>query len=227
MIRDRIVVGLADQKLSEKLQLDADLTLEKAMNTVRQSESVRSQQSIVRGQEDANQPAKVDRVHKSKPQKSLRTLLNPQGKTYKHAIDAYCRKCKKKGHLQAVYLSGKVNTIVDDDSTYFLGALGSDEIDSLHTDPWKTSVSINGNSVEFKLDTGADVSVVPDFIIPKLNATLRNTKRTLTGPDGSKLKVAGVISATLKANHLESKQEIFVVRNLKTALSKEDAVRTC
>ena len=251
MIRDRIVVGLADQKLSEKLQLDADLTLEKAINSVRQSESVRSQQSVVRGQEDASQPAKVDRVHKSKPQKSLRTSLNPQLKTYKQSVgqndvsndvckrcgkspahkrtqcpakDAHCRKCKKKGHFQAVCLSGKVNTVVDDDSTCFLGALGSDEIDSLHTDPWKTSVSINGNSVEFKLDTGADVSVVPDFIIPKLNATLRNTRRTLTGPDGSKLKVTGVISATLKANLLESKQEIFVVRNLKTALLGRPAI---
>ena len=69
MIRDRIVVGLADQKLSEKLQLDPDLTLEKAINSVRQSESIRSQQSIVRGQEDTSQRAKVDRVHKSKPQK--------------------------------------------------------------------------------------------------------------------------------------------------------------
>ena len=241
------MVGLADQKLSEKLQLDADLTLEKAINSVRQSESVRSQQSVVRGQEEASQPAKVDRIHKFKPQKSLRTSLNPQGKTYKQAVgqndvsndvskspthkrtqcpakDAHCRKCKKKGHFQAVCLSGKVNTVVDDDSTCFLGALGSDEIDSLHTDPWKTSVSINGNSVEFKLDTGADVSVVPDFIIPKLNATLRNTRRTLTGPDGSKLKVTEVISATLKANLLESKQEIFVVRNLKTALLGRPAI---
>ena len=68
MTGDRIVVGLADQKLSEKLQLDADLTLEKAINSVRQSESVRSQQSVVRGQEEASQPAKVDKVHKSKPQ---------------------------------------------------------------------------------------------------------------------------------------------------------------
>ena len=83
MIHDCIVVGLADQKLSEKLQLDADLTLEKAINSVQQSESVRSQQSIVRGQEDASQPAKVNRVHKSKPQKSPRTSLNPQGKTNK------------------------------------------------------------------------------------------------------------------------------------------------
>ena len=108
--------------------------------------------------------------------------------------DAHCRKCKEKGHFRAVCLSGKVNTVVEDDTDYFLGAFGSDEIDSLHIDPWKTNVSINGNSVEFKLDTGA-VSVFPHFIVPKLNATLQNTKRTLTGPDGFQLKVAGVISA--------------------------------
>ena len=125
------------------------------------------------------------------------------------AKDAHCRKCKKKGHFQAICLSAKVKRVVDDDTAYFLDALGSDEIDSLHIDAWKTNVSINSNSVEFKLDTGADVSVVPDFVITKVNATLQNTKRTLTGPDGSKLKVAGVVSATLKANHLDSKQEIF------------------
>ena len=107
--------------------------------------------------------------------------------------DAHCRKCKEKGHFRAVCLSGKVNTVVEDDTDYFLGAFGSDEIDSLHIDPWKTNVSINGNSVEFKLDNGA-VSVFPHFIVPKLNATLQNTKRTLTGPDGFQLKVAGVIS---------------------------------
>ena len=47
MIRDRIVVGLRDRKLSERLQLEADLTLEKAMTMARQSESVRKQQSVI------------------------------------------------------------------------------------------------------------------------------------------------------------------------------------
>ena len=39
MIRDRIVVGLQDARLSEKLQLDGALTLDKAVNTVRQAEA--------------------------------------------------------------------------------------------------------------------------------------------------------------------------------------------
>ena len=46
MIRDRIVVGLRDAHLSEKLQLEADLTLDKAVTQARQAEAVKQQQSL-------------------------------------------------------------------------------------------------------------------------------------------------------------------------------------
>lgn len=36
MIRDRLVIGIWDTSLSEHLQLDADLTLEKAKKAIRQ-----------------------------------------------------------------------------------------------------------------------------------------------------------------------------------------------
>ena len=42
MIMDRLVVGLRSAKLSEKLQLDAELTLEKAVTQVRQAEAITS-----------------------------------------------------------------------------------------------------------------------------------------------------------------------------------------
>ncbi len=44
MVRDRLVVGLRDKRLSEQLQLDPELTLEKAINRARQSEQVKKQQ---------------------------------------------------------------------------------------------------------------------------------------------------------------------------------------
>ena len=44
MIRDRLVVGISNAKLSEKLQLDPSLTLEKAITQARQSEAVHQQQ---------------------------------------------------------------------------------------------------------------------------------------------------------------------------------------
>ena len=48
LIRDRIVVGIRDKAMSEKLQLEADLTLEKAVNFARQKENVRKQQGFLR-----------------------------------------------------------------------------------------------------------------------------------------------------------------------------------
>ncbi|UYV82874.1 K02A2.6-like, partial [Cordylochernes scorpioides] len=44
LIRDRIVVGVRDKALSERMQLDSELTLEKVVEMVRQQEAVRQQQ---------------------------------------------------------------------------------------------------------------------------------------------------------------------------------------
>ena len=42
--RDRLVVGIRGAKLSETLQLDSDLNLEKVITQIRQAETVRQQQ---------------------------------------------------------------------------------------------------------------------------------------------------------------------------------------
>jgi hypothetical protein len=49
-IRDRKVVGIRDPSLSEKLQLDADLTLTTAIVRVRQAEALKKQQPVVRSE---------------------------------------------------------------------------------------------------------------------------------------------------------------------------------
>ncbi|KAL7870545.1 hypothetical protein SRHO_G00080420 [Serrasalmus rhombeus] len=48
MVRDRLVVGLRDKKLSEQLQLDSELTLEKAVTRARQNEQVKNQQDLLK-----------------------------------------------------------------------------------------------------------------------------------------------------------------------------------
>ena len=65
MIRDRIVVGLRDDKLSEKLQMDASLTLVKAVNQARQSEAVKGQQHAIRNPSSVDSDD-VDSVKSSK-----------------------------------------------------------------------------------------------------------------------------------------------------------------
>jgi len=51
MIRDRLVVGIRDSNLSERLQIDDALTLEKAKKLVRQREAVKEQQSFLKKEE--------------------------------------------------------------------------------------------------------------------------------------------------------------------------------
>ena len=97
MIRDRIVVGLHDQKLSERLQLEADLTLEKAITMVHQSEGVRKQQSVIR--EDKSEIAMESSINVVNRQKSVPQLgvRCPKGRKYQVETSQhkFCTRCGK------------------------------------------------------------------------------------------------------------------------------------
>ena len=63
MIRDRLVVGIRDNGLSERLQMNADLTLERAMKPIRQSEAVHEQQTLLIGKEPKLEPSQETWTH--------------------------------------------------------------------------------------------------------------------------------------------------------------------
>ena len=66
MIRDRLVVGLRDANLSERLQLESSLDLRDAVQRARNSESVKSQQTTVRASGTtgtASSSAAADAIH--------------------------------------------------------------------------------------------------------------------------------------------------------------------
>ena len=54
LIRDRLVVGIRDLALSEQLQMETELTLDKAKRLIRQHEAVKEQQDALK------QPSKGD-----------------------------------------------------------------------------------------------------------------------------------------------------------------------
>ena len=61
IIRDRLVEGIRDSLLSERFQLDANLTLEKAKIAIRQKEAAHEQQGILKGDSKSN-PITLDTV---------------------------------------------------------------------------------------------------------------------------------------------------------------------
>lgn len=63
MIRDRLVVGLRDAALLEKLQMDADQSLKTVISLACPREAVNKQQPVVRGESQLN----VDIIHAKHP----------------------------------------------------------------------------------------------------------------------------------------------------------------
>ena len=162
MIRDRLVVGLRDAKLSEKLQLDADLTLETALTKARQSEAVHQQQAFLRGKEDEVPVASVNRGKRRVGGQTGKTAKKggktggktlgencPRcGKTPSHARqqcparDVKCNSCGKIGHYSRVCRSSEgVKEVKSEsmDETEFMGAISSGS-----KDRWEVTLQVRG-----------------------------------------------------------------------------------
>ena len=79
MIRDRLMVGIRDESLLEHLQMEVDLTLDKAKMLVRQIEAVQQQQGILKDESE------IEAVNvKHKKNKTGKTQRRPLNTTYKY-----------------------------------------------------------------------------------------------------------------------------------------------
>ena len=189
MIRDRIVVGVCNAQLSEKLQLVSELDLDQAITQVRQMEVVKLQQTVLRGECSTKPDAPVGAGHKGHNrarQPSIRsrqsgattrsrvdessTRCTRCGKHPAHekdrysARDAVCHKCKKQGQFQTVCRSSaKVSgvQVKSEERDAFLGALQDDKR-SPENNPWTMTLHLENQPVQFHLDTGAEVAVVSE-----------------------------------------------------------------
>ena len=66
----------------------------------------------------------------------------------------------------------------------------------------------------FKIDTGAEVTVIPESAATPFKELLRLPEGRLHGPAKSSLNVCGQFSGTLQLKTKIVKEEIFVVKNL-------------
>ena len=107
-----------------------------------------------------------------------------------------CGKCANTGHFAAVCrtktvqrkavgeISKKSDELVRDwDETFILGSVMSCNRDK---DPWQVDLKLNGQPTKFKIDTGADITVIPEAIYGNLvlRSPLQSTTDVLHGPGG-------------------------------------------
>ena len=239
MIRDRLVVGIRDENLSQQLQTDSELTLDKAKKRIRQKEAVHQQQDILKGR-DANLSSDLEGIkYKSRHASSTRKYDSTPATSKKctrcgkakhprdkcPARDAECFKCHKKGHYGSMCLSKKPTTTVstvqsteqtdtsetDSDNT-FLGTVQSQE-----ETRWVTVLKVNNLDVTFKIDTGAEVSAINEATFKKLlDVQLKKPTKSLYGPAMSPLDVLGQFTAKLTFKNVTCR--VFVVKGLKCNL---------
>ena len=86
LIRDRLVVGILDQALSERLQMEPDLTLDKAKWMIRQREAVKAQQEILKGKE--KEEISLHAVDKYAPRRKL-PAIPPHKLSYQNIIHQF------------------------------------------------------------------------------------------------------------------------------------------
>ena len=225
------------------MQVDPNLTLDKAKWEVWQREAVREQQGVLKG----DQGKTVDSVRrpnrpswkstsrasknlptgspKSRPSLSSRCQRCGKGSHPKQSCPAslaVCHNCKKKGHFSSMYFSKAVSSVATSHNDKFikdyLEISYLNTVTSNSTQIWNCVVLVDGVEVPFKIDTGAEVTVVTEAVGDSLNRTLKSTQRILYWPDKKPLSVLGKLAVSLQYRGRRSTQPVYVVEGLQENL---------
>ena len=93
LVRDRLVVGIRDLALSERLQLESDLTLDKAKKLIRQREAVKLQQDFLQ-KPKMKEEIPLDAIRQKPTKRKLPALpLTPARPSVSN-----CRRCGSGSH---------------------------------------------------------------------------------------------------------------------------------
>ena len=130
---------------------------------------------------------------------------------------------QEKGHFSSQCFTETVTVVgelppttdLDDmDDVAYLSTIDSDQGNA-----WTCHINVNGHDVSFKIDTGAEVTVISDNITKSIGLhQLHPPSKKLHGPDNRPLEVIGEATARLVYKGTECTQPIFVVRNVKQNL---------
>ena len=135
-----------------------------------------------------------------------------------------CRRCGKKGHFQRACRTVKIANVhrspQQDEESIFLGVVTGNK------EPWTIPLRLHGRQIDFCIDTGAEVSVIPEREYTKIGSPiLKPLDRTLKGPSNDLLVSMGRFVGFLEKDKFTTEQEIYVVKNLHKPLLGRPAIR--
>ena len=189
LIRDRIVAGIQDAKVRERLLRETDLSLDKAISICTASKATKKQleematspvvdnvDSINNFQRRESRDSRNPTTQRPRQDRPEMTRNNDQSRARKYcgnmhqrgrcpAYGRMCNKCRKWNHFASVCQSKSVSNIEQEQSSsdekteFFVGTVQGDENDG--TMPWTMQILTSGTNVSYKLDTGSQVNIIP------------------------------------------------------------------
>ncbi|KAJ1526442.1 hypothetical protein ONE63_009576 [Megalurothrips usitatus] len=249
LIRDVLILGIKDRKLSDALTLDGSLTLERATTRVRQKEELqRQQQAEAREQGSSGGGRASDNNNKPKQRTPPAKECSKCGRSPQHAFSecpakgSECSKCHGKNHwARKCPGKGKVNRVEQEDDSedddLFVGRVSllddasvnricAVDNSSQRRPPWNVEVSVNKIPAKFQVDTGADVTVISEETYRAQFAAipLRDTRHRLRGPSRRFLTVLGVLETSIGWRDRAAEQAVYVIKEKTSSLLGRPAI---
>ena len=139
---------------------------------------------------------------------------NPHGfKEYCPAKKAECRKCKKNGHFAIVCHTKTVHEVTSYEDTCSEMFLGSVQCQNTSVPPWMADIIIDGQSFGFKIDSGADATVMSEESYESLkNKMPLNKTNVILNSPGGKLECRGQLKTKVSVNGRPYVIDAYVVR---------------
>ncbi|UYV79770.1 K02A2.6-like [Cordylochernes scorpioides] len=214
LLKDRIVVGIINNEIRERLLSEADLNLEKATQICIACENATNQMKHVLSDsdkqvavtkmnskkwEDSKEPRKENTTNQS--HKIIENCRNC-GRSHKiNQCPAYqkrCNKCKKLNHFANLCRSKntnsyKVRQIVGSPEPEMIQEFVIQSVENTNlTEDWYEEVKIKGKKVNMKLDRGAQCNVLPLSLAGRLNLEIqRSPVKSLISFSGHRIPVEG------------------------------------
>ena len=191
MIRDRLICGISDTKIQQKLLAEKSLTLKTAVEIAQGMETAAKNAREMAQQESTSNPESVKQVeHSAKQRATPRTKFTGTcfccGRTGHKREDCRlknvkCHVCGKTGHIKKVCRgkpnSGRKNRPTGRKKTVHHLEGSSEEsspddddepLHQLHADttqkskPYRVDIGINGKPIKMEVDTGASVTIISE-----------------------------------------------------------------
>lgn len=246
MLRDQIVMGIWDRRTQSKLLETTDLTYETAVNKCRASEISREQATTMNKTTKIDEVKKIPhgKSHETKNNNNnnndMRTAYSKSNDDKKFnskkkctycnrahkprecpAYGKECNYCKKIGHFASACRKKEVSMITtknnyeSDSDEYTIGIIENEENGTYR---WYEKIELNNKIVKFKIDTGADVNVLPINKLKQItsHSQIKPTTITLNGFGGSKVEALGECTIRCTYGNIKNLKIRFIIVDEKT-----------